>query len=98
MLVHEALVGAVVGIGEERQPAGREAARLHREAVVLRRDEAALRVLVQARLVVPAVPVPAWRDGCQAAPASQTLAVTLDPHSLHLVGTGTKGQGKQLVS
>lgn len=98
MLVDEALVGAIVGIGEEWEPAGREAACFHCEAVVLRRDEAALRVLVQAGLVVPAVPVTGWWDTCQAAPAARTPAVTLDPHSLHLVGTGTKGQGKQLVS
>lgn len=74
VLVHEALVGAVVGVGEERGPAGGQAARLHREAVVLRRDEAAPRVLVQAGLVVPAVPVPgAGSGGVRHPQAARTL-------------------------
>lgn len=34
----------------------------------------------------------------QPAPAARTPAAALDPHSLHLVGTGTERQGKQLVS
>lgn len=56
--MHQPLVGAIVGIGEERCPARRQAACLHRKAVVLCRDEAALRVLVHTRLVVPTVAIP----------------------------------------
>lgn len=58
MLVDKALIGAVVGVGEEGCPARRQAACLHCEAMVLRCDEAAPRVLVQAWLVVPTVPIP----------------------------------------
>lgn len=74
MLVDEALVGAIVGVGEERQPGGREAAHVHSKAVVLSRDEAALRVLVQAGLVVPTVPKPGQRHRGQAAPAARAPA------------------------
>lgn len=56
--MHQPLIGAIVGVGEERCPTGGQTARLHCKAVVLCRDEAALRVLVHARLVVPTVPIP----------------------------------------
>lgn len=93
----KALIGAIVGVGEEWGPAWRQAAHLHCKAMVLRRDEAALCVLMQAWLVVPTVSIPGQQDRCQAALGSQAPVMIPGPHSLHLVGVSTKGQGEQLV-
>ena len=56
-LVPDALVGAIVHIDEERFPVCRQRAVVHRIAVVLRGDEAALRTHHPYRLVMAAVTV-----------------------------------------
>lgn len=56
--MHDALVGVVVGVGEEDVPAGGQRVGVDGEAVVLAGDEAAVRPLVDARLVVAAIAVP----------------------------------------
>lgn len=99
--MHQPLIGAVVGIGEERCPAGRQTGCLHRKAVVLCCDEAALRVLVHTRLVVPTVPIPEGNGGEHRMSLTQLNTRTppeLEPCSLHLVGVGTQGQSQQLVA
>lgn len=57
-VVHDALVGVIVGVGEEDVPAVGQRVGVDGEAVVLAGDEAAVRPLVDARLVVAAVAVP----------------------------------------
>lgn len=57
-VVHDALVGVIVGVGEEDVPAAGQRVGVDGEAVVLAGDEAAVRPLVDARLVVAAVAVP----------------------------------------
>lgn len=99
--MHQPLIGAIVGVGEERCPTGGQTARLHCKAVVLCRDEAALRVLVHARLVVPTVPVPGGGGGGHRTSLTQPNTRTppeLEPCSLHLIGVGAQGQGQQLVA
>lgn len=55
--MHDALVGVVVGVGEQDVPVWRQSLRVDREAVVLARDEAAVRSFVDTRLVVASVSV-----------------------------------------
>lgn len=57
VVVHDALVGVVVGVGKEDIPVIRKALRIHCKAVVLGRDKATLGALMDARLVMAAVPV-----------------------------------------
>lgn len=56
--MYDALVGVVVGVGEEDVPALRQRVRVDGEAVILAGDEAAICSLVYAGLVVTTVPVP----------------------------------------
>ena len=56
--VDDALVGLVVGVGEEGGPALRQGAGVHSKAVVLGRDEAPQAVLVHTWLVVASISVP----------------------------------------
>lgn len=54
--MHNALVGAVVGILEQRRPPGAlQCGRIHRIAMVLGGDEASAGVNVDARLVVASI-------------------------------------------
>lgn len=55
--MHDALIGAVIGVGKENVPVIRKAVRIHRKAMVLRRDEATLCAFMDARLVMATVPV-----------------------------------------
>mmetsp|Transcript_71914 Transcript_71914/g.192008 ORF Transcript_71914/g.192008 Transcript_71914/m.192008 type:complete len:299 (-) Transcript_71914:536-1432(-) len=55
--VDDALVGEVVLVAEQGGPALGQARLVHREAVVLRRDEAVLGPHLSARLIVPAVAI-----------------------------------------
>lgn len=57
-VVDDALVGVVVGVGEEDVPVLRQRVRVDGKAVVLAGDEAAICPLVYAGLVVTTVPVP----------------------------------------
>lgn len=57
-VVYDALVGVIVGVGEEDVPAIGQRVRVDGEAVILAGDEAAVRPLVDARLVVATVAVP----------------------------------------
>ena len=57
-VVHDALAGLVVGVGEEDVPVRGQGQGVHSEAVVLAGDEAALRALVDAGLVVASVTIP----------------------------------------
>lgn len=59
--MYDALVGVVVGVGEEDVPVLRQCVRVDREAVVLTGDEAAFCSLVDARLVMATVTVPERR-------------------------------------
>lgn len=54
----DALAALVVGVGEKDIPALGQRAGVHGEPVVLRGDVAAARALVDAWLVVTAVPIP----------------------------------------
>lgn len=56
--VHDALVGVIVGVGEEDVPAIGQRVGVDGEAVVLAGDEAAVRPIVDARLVVATVAIP----------------------------------------
>lgn len=55
--MHDAFVGVVVGVGKENVPVVRKGLRVHCKAVVLRRDETTLRTFMDARLVMPTIPV-----------------------------------------
>lgn len=57
-VVHDALVGVIVGVGEEDVPSVGQRVGVDGEAVVLAGDEAAVRPVVNARLVVATVAVP----------------------------------------
>lgn len=57
-VVYDALVGVVVGVGEEDVPVLRQWGGVYSKAVILAGDEAAICRLVYARLVVTTVPVP----------------------------------------
>lgn len=57
-VVHDALIGVVVGVGEEDVPVLRQGVGVDGEAVVLTGDEAAVCPFVDARLVVATVTVP----------------------------------------
>lgn len=57
-VVHDALVGVVVSVGEEDVPVLRQRVRVDGEAVILAGDEAAVRSLVYAGLVMTTVTVP----------------------------------------
>lgn len=57
-VVYDALVGAVVGIGEEDVPVLRQRVRVDGKAVILAGDKAAICSLVYAGLIVTTVPVP----------------------------------------
>ena len=56
--MHNALIGMIIPIGEERPPPPRQLLLVHSIAVVLTGDVAPARARVHARLVVPAVAVP----------------------------------------
>lgn len=58
----DALVGVVVGVGEEDVPVLWEGLQVHGKAVILAGDEAAVGSRVYAGLVVTAVPVPARQE------------------------------------
>lgn len=60
-IVHDALTAVVVRIGKEHVPILWEGLGVHRKAVVLRGDEAALRSFMDARLVMPTVSIPKTR-------------------------------------
>ena len=62
-LVDYALVGAVVGVGEELAPAGRHGVRADRVAVVLRGHVAAASALQPTGLIVTSVTVPGIKRG-----------------------------------
>lgn len=68
--MHDALVGFIVGIGEEDVPAFRKTVGVDGEAVVLTGDEAAVGALVDARLVVATVSIPGRRERNQNPPES----------------------------
>lgn len=55
--MHDALVGVIVGVGEEDVPAFRQRVGVDGETVVLAGDEAAVRPTVDARLVVATVAI-----------------------------------------
>lgn len=57
--MYDALVGVVIGVGEEDVPVLRQCGGVDGKSVILAGDEAALCSLVYARLVVTTVPVPA---------------------------------------
>lgn len=57
-VVDDALIGMVIGVGEERKPACRQGVRFHGKPVILGCQEAAPRARQQARLVVASVPIP----------------------------------------
>lgn len=57
-VVHDALVGVIVGVGEEDVPAVGQRVGVDSKAMVLAGDETAVRPVVDARLVVAAVAVP----------------------------------------
>lgn len=59
--VYDALVGVVVGVGEEHVPLVRQGVWVDSEAVVLTGDEAATCPVVDARLVVATVTIPEKR-------------------------------------
>lgn len=56
--MHDALAGVVVGVGEQDVPVVRKGVWVDGEAVVLAGDEAAIRSVMDARLVVATVSVP----------------------------------------
>lgn len=56
--MYDALVGVVIGVGEEDVPVFRQCGGVDGKPVILAGDEAALCSLVYARLVVTTVPVP----------------------------------------
>ena len=60
-VVYDALVGVVIGVGEEDVPVRGERVGVHSEAVVLTGDEAAICSVVDAGLVVASVTVPERR-------------------------------------
>lgn len=61
-VVYDALIGVIVGVGEEDVPAFGQRVGVDGEPVVLAGDEAAVGSLVDARLVVAAVTVPERRE------------------------------------
>lgn len=61
--MHNALIGLVVGVGEEDIPVTGQGLGVNSEAVVLAGDEAAVCALVDTRLVVASVTIPAKRKG-----------------------------------
>lgn len=56
--MHNAFICVVIGVGEENVPVIWKGLRIDCKAVVLRRDEAALRTFMNARLVMATIPVP----------------------------------------
>lgn len=54
----DALAALVVGVGEEHVPALGQGVGVHGEAVILGGDVAAAGAFVDARLIVPTVPIP----------------------------------------
>lgn len=60
--MHDALVGVVIGVGEEDVPVLGQGVGVDGEPVVLTGDEAAVCSLVDARLVVATVTVPERRE------------------------------------
>lgn len=60
--MNDALVGVVIGVGEEDIPPLWEGVRADGKAVILAGDEAAIGSRVDAGLVVTAVPVPARQE------------------------------------
>ena len=56
--MNDALVGLVIGVGEEWAPAIRQSAGIHRKAMVLGGDVAAQAVFIHAWLVVATIAVP----------------------------------------
>lgn len=61
-VVHDALIGVIVGVGEEDVPAFGQRVRVDGEPMVLAGDEAAVGSLVDAGLVVAAVTVSERRE------------------------------------
>lgn len=57
-VVHDALIGVIIGVGKQDVPVFGQRVGVDGEAVVLTGDEASSRSLVDARLVVPTVTVP----------------------------------------
>jgi len=57
-VVHDALIGLIIGVGEEDVPVFGQGAGVDGEAVVLTGDEASIRSLMDARLVMATVTIP----------------------------------------
>lgn len=60
--MYDALIGVVIGVGKEDVPALGQGVGGNSEPVVLTGDEAAIRSLVDARLVVATVTVPEGQE------------------------------------
>lgn len=77
-VVDDALIGMVVGVGEERKPACRQGVCFHSKPMILGCQEAAPGARQQARLVVASVPVPG--DGSMLSHRPHSLSFTPGPN------------------